>query len=58
MPNRRFRFLVIGDGSRRAELERMTAQSGLSEAVRFTGFVPDVAPLYRLMRLHVNASRQ
>ena len=57
MPNRRFRFLVIGDGSRRAELERMTAQSGLSEAVRFTGFVPDVAPLYRLMRLHVNASR-
>ncbi len=57
MPNRRFRFLIIGDGSRRAELERMTAQLGLSEAVRFTGFVPDVAPLYRLMRLHVNASR-
>lgn len=57
MPNRRFRFLIIGDGSRRAELERMTARMGLSEAVRFTGFVSDVAPLYRLLRLHVNASR-
>lgn len=57
MPNRKFRFLIIGDGSRRAELERMTARMGLSETVRFTGFVSDVAPLYRLLRLHVNASR-
>lgn len=57
MPNRKFRFLIIGEGSRRAELERLTERLGLSEAVRFTGFVSDVAPLYRLLRLHVNASR-
>ncbi|HBF15083.1 MAG TPA: hypothetical protein DDW30_05270, partial [Clostridiales bacterium] len=58
MPNRSFRFLIIGEGSRRAELERLAARLGLlSDTVRFTGFVSDVAPLYRLMRLHVNASR-
>lgn len=57
MPHRRFRFLIVGDGSLREGLERLTAQLGLSEAVRFTGFVSDVAPLYRLMRIHVNASR-
>ena len=57
MPDRTFRFLIIGDGSRRAELERLASRLGLAGAVRFTGFQSDVAPLYRLMRLHVNASR-
>lgn len=57
MPHRRFRFLIIGEGSRRAALERLAAAEGLSDAVRFTGFVTDPAPLYRLLRLHVSASR-
>lgn len=57
MPNRRFRFLIVGDGSRRAELERLSERLGVQDAVRFAGFVPDPAPLYRLMRLHINASR-
>lgn len=57
MPNRRFRFLIIGDGSRRTELERLSERLGLNDSVRFVGFVPDPAPLYRLMRLHINASR-
>ena len=57
MPQRHFRFLVIGEGSRRAALERFAVSEGLSDAVRFTGFVSDVAPLYRLLRLHVSASR-
>lgn len=56
MPYQRFRFLIAGDGSRREELERMAAELGLSEVVRFTGFVEDMAPVYRLLRINVNCS--
>lgn len=57
MPDRRLRFLIIGEGSRRAELERLALRLGLDGAVRFTGFIDDVSPIYRLLRLHVSASR-
>ena len=57
MPRRRFRFLIVGDGRRRAELERLAASLGLSDDVRFTGFIDDVSPIYRLLRIHVSASR-
>lgn len=57
MPRRRFRFLIVGDGRRRAELERLAASLGLSDDVRFTGFINDVSPIYRLLRIHVSASR-
>ncbi len=33
--------IIAGDGSQRASLEMMTHQQGLSDVVRFTGFVPD-----------------
>ena len=56
MPERRFRFLIVGDGSRRRELEGMVRALGLEEAVRMTGFVQDVAPVYRLLRIHVSCS--
>lgn len=56
MPERRFRFLIVGDGTQRAELERLTDALDLREQVRFTGFVADVAPIYRLLRVHVNCS--
>ncbi len=56
MPEFPFRFLLIGDGSRRLELERLAAEAGLGRRVIFTGFQPDVAPFYRLLRVHVNCS--
>ena len=39
------RFLVVGDGPLRAELEAMAAALGLSEQVRFTGIRDDVPAL-------------
>lgn len=55
-PNIPFRFLIIGDGSRREELKRMTAELGLGDCVIFTGFVSDMAPIYRILRVGVNCS--
>ena len=39
-------FTVIGDGERRAELTALAVSLGLSERVRFTGWITDVAPVY------------
>ena len=55
-PNIPFRFLIIGNGSRRAYLEELTAELGLTDCVIFTGFVEDMAPLYHLLRVGVNCS--
>jgi glycosyltransferase involved in cell wall biosynthesis len=55
-PWRSFRFLVVGDGSRRAELEVMCETLGLESSVTFTGFVKDMALIYRLLRVNVNCS--
>lgn len=51
-----FRFLIVGSGSRRAELEVMCETLGLEKFVTFTGFVRDMAPIYRLLRVNVNCS--
>lgn len=56
-PDIPFRFLVIGDGSRRQKLQKQTADLGLDDCVVFTGFVSDMAPLYRILRINVNCSR-
>ncbi len=56
MPSMRFRFLIVGGGSRLRELRRMAELLGISHAVRFLGFVNDMAPVYRLMRINVNCS--
>lgn len=56
MPHKHFRFLIVGDGSRRKALEQLAAQKGLSGAARFTGFIQDMAPIYRLLRINVNCS--
>ncbi len=56
MPEVPFRFLIIGDGSLRRELERTASLFGLGDRVIFTGFQADVAPFYRLLRVHVNCS--
>lgn len=52
-----FCFLIVGDGNRRQVLQKLTAYLGLEDCVIFTGFVSDMAPIYRLLRLNVNCSR-
>ena len=56
LPHRKFFFLIAGEGERRAALEAMAGQLGISESVRFLGFVSDLAPFYRLLRINVNCS--
>ncbi len=56
MPHLPWRFLIVGEGSLRAELEAQTKRMGIADTVRFTGFVEDMAPIYRLLRLNVNCS--
>lgn len=50
------RFLVVGDGSRRTELEEMSRRMGLAERVRFCSFCSDIAPLMALCAANVNTS--
>lgn len=49
-------FLIVGEGSRRAALESLVRTLGIGAKVRFTGFLLDVAPAYRMMNLNVNCS--
>ena len=51
-----FRFLIIGEGSRWSYLEKMVAELSLADCVTFMGFVSDMAPVYRLLRVNVNCS--
>ncbi len=55
-PERRFRFLIAGEGELRGALERLAAELGIAHAVRFLGFLADPAPFYRLLRVNVNCS--
>jgi glycosyltransferase involved in cell wall biosynthesis len=49
-------LLLVGDGIRRAWVEQLAVEAGLKEAVRFTGFRPDVAALLGIMDCFVLAS--
>ncbi len=55
-PHIPFRFLLAGDGSEREALLAECYDRGLSEIVHFCGFLEDVAPFYRLLRVNVNCS--
>ncbi len=55
-PDIPFRFLIVGQGSRRAELEMMIDTLELSDRVIFTGFLSDMALVYPLLRVNVNCS--
>ena len=55
-PDIPFRFLVVGDGSRRAEIQNKSMALALEDAVIFAGFVTDMAPIYRILRINVNCS--
>lgn len=50
------RFLVVGDGPRRAELELMAADLGIADATRFVGAREDVPELLGLMDVVVLSS--
>ena len=50
------RFLLVGDGSCRADLEAQAVSLGVADHVIFTGFVDDVAPYYALMDVNLNCS--
>lgn len=53
----RFKFLIVGEGSERAALEQDSRTLGLADCLTFTGFVRDMAPVYRLLRVNVNCSQ-
>ena len=55
-PNFPFRFLIVGDGSRRTELQKLCTDFHLNDCVIFTEFVADMAPIYRILRVNVNCS--
>ena len=48
--------LVIGDGSRRDELERLGEQYGISDNLRFVGFQQNVSPYMSIVDINVNCS--
>ncbi|MDP3911624.1 MAG: glycosyltransferase family 4 protein [Gemmatimonadales bacterium] len=54
------RYAVVGSGPRRPQLERLAAELGVTEAVRFLGAVPDaeLAAIYNAADLYVGASRR
>lgn len=56
MPHIPFRFLIVGDGEERRELETLSRSLGLFDAVRFLGFVDDMAPVWHILRVNVNCS--
>ena len=50
------KLIIVGEGSLRKNLEQNIRALGLSEIVKMVGFVDDMAPVYRLLRIHVNCS--
>jgi glycosyltransferase involved in cell wall biosynthesis len=51
------RFLIVGDGERRAELERLAAELGLGSTVTFLGWRGDLDRIYADLDLVVLTSR-
>jgi glycosyltransferase involved in cell wall biosynthesis len=54
--SRQMKFLIVGEGKLRRHIEQNVRALGLAERVRIVGFVEDMAPVYRLLRVLVNAS--
>ena len=48
--------LIIGGGTQESALKKQAEELGITENVRFTGFVNDVAPYYNIMDLNLNCS--
>ncbi|MCC6801520.1 MAG: glycosyltransferase family 4 protein [Anaerolineae bacterium] len=50
------RFVIVGDGELRDEIEAQVAALGLTDAVTFTGWMQDVAPVYTDLDVNVISS--
>lgn len=50
------RFVIVGDGEQRAEIEAQVAALDLRDAVTFTGWIQDVAPVYADLDVNVISS--
>ncbi len=50
------KFILMGDGSCRAELEQKVKELGIEDMVHFTGFVLDVAPYCNICDVNLNCS--
>lgn len=53
---RTVRFIMMGDGSCKQELQQKAKELGIEDIVRFTGFVMDVAPYCNICDLNLNCS--
>jgi len=53
---RRFKILIAGTGSYEDELRRETERRGLTDELRFLGFLSDVAPFLSALDVQLNAS--
>lgn len=51
------RFVIVGGGTLRQELETQAAELGVSDRVTFTGQVSDVSSIYRALDISVLTSR-
>jgi glycosyltransferase involved in cell wall biosynthesis len=51
------RFVIVGDGELRAELEQIVRKSGLDKTVYFAGWRKDLAPIYAGLDLVVLSSK-
>ena len=51
-----YRFLIVGDGSRREALEKICQEKGIGTEVVFTGFVDDVTEYMNITDINVNCS--
>lgn len=53
---KKVRFIFMGDGSIRKELEAQSKERGVDDIIIFTGFVDDVAPYCNIMDINLNCS--
>ena len=54
--SKKFRFLIVGGGSRMETLVELSKELNISEYVFFTGFVDDVSELFNITDINVNCS--
>ena len=54
--DRDFRFIVMGDGSLKKELQKEALRLNIQDKVIFTGFVDDVTPYMNITDINVNCS--
>ncbi len=52
----RFFYLIVGDGSQKKVLRQYAHRLGISNRIRFVGFVSDVTPYFNITDIQVNCS--